>query len=310
MESTIIGVGNFPSIWPPLQHIEILRNAVEDHYLIISIDVNGRFIAELEKDSTILVKIIFNSIVVPPLVPYIFSICLSGEKINLHINGHEIPLDTGNQRKVMLAYDNVQAIKKEISIFNSSVIPCINPSLANSQSDHLFLSTLQDIDSKIIACDKYSLIRSSGLLRQIFIDGLLNTVNSKYKIKIAFKLLDSGGDMPVKSDKMIHWATLDPTDFPNARTIECNVNEFLNKPCLTMNNRKATVKDLIRACANAKGGVHLGRAKNTNEQSILDWDEAIQILGEEPSLLAIRDVCRISLQGFKGLVENIQKASF
>lgn len=305
MESTIFGVGNFPSTWPPLQYVEILKSAVEDHYLIVLIDVNGRFVAKLEKNSTTLVEIIFSPIVVPPLSPYIFSICLSGEKIDLHINGHEIPADTVNSKKIVLPYNG----KQEINVKNCSILPEINPALAKSKCDHLFLSTLQDIDSKILSCDKYSLIRASGLLRQIFIDGLLNTVNSKYKLKIEFKILDSSDDLPVKFDKMIHWISIDPTDFPKARTIECNVSDFLNTPCLTMNNSKANVKDLIRACANAKGGVHLGKARNENEQSILDLDEAIQILGEEPSLLAIRGVCRISLYGFKNLVQNIQKVS-
>lgn len=69
------------------------------------------------------------------------------------------------------------------------------------------------------------------------------------------------------------------------------------------------MSDLIRACANAKGGIHFGRTKIEDEQMVLDWDQAINLLGEEPSIRAIAAVCRVSLRGLSDLVSAIQNGA-
>jgi molybdenum-dependent DNA-binding transcriptional regulator ModE len=65
----------------------------------------------------------------------------------------------------------------------------------------------------------------------------------------------------------------------------------------------ATVRDLISACANAKGGVHLGKARTESEQRLLDWDEVFSVIGTEPSLAALAGICRVTLLGLLFCVE-------
>jgi hypothetical protein len=65
------------------------------------------------------------------------------------------------------------------------------------------------------------------------------------------------------------------------------------------------VKDLIKACANAKGGVHLGKARIEAEQFVLDWDQAMTFIGKEPSSMAIQGICRVVLAGLKDLALKI-----
>jgi hypothetical protein len=91
--------------------------------------------------------------------------------------------------------------------------------------------------------------------------------------------------------------TLDPSPFAGAQRVTRTLDQFLAAPCLRWNGADASVKDLIRACANVKGGVHLGKAKIAEEQALLDWDEVFSVIGEEPSLRALAGVCRVTLVG-------------
>ena len=86
-----------------------------------------------------------------------------------------------------------------------------------------------------------------------------------------------------------------------------DLDTVLKIPCLRVNNRTAAIADLIRACANAKGGVHLGKAKSSEEKVVVGWDKEVLLLGQEPSLLAVMGVCRVVLTGLRPLVYAIRK---
>ena len=53
--------------------------------------------------------------------------------------------------------------------------------------------------------------------------------------------------------------------FPEAKRVKVNLDSFLKAPSFTLDGVTATVKDLIQACANAKGGVHFGSAKTSEK---------------------------------------------
>jgi hypothetical protein len=178
-----------------------------------------------------------------------------------------------------------------------------------TEAGHLFLSTVIDLDQRVVAGDRYSLIRASGLLRQLLLDEtpLAHVVNREYRTPLEFQTMEFSQAPPVEPEA--HWRLLDPEPFPGAQTQNCSLKEFLAAPCLTWRGSCASVTDLIRACANAKGGVHLGRAKIADEQLLLDWDEVFSILGEQPSLRAIAAVCRVALRGLTGLVRAVESGS-
>ena len=93
--------------------------------------------------------------------------------------------------------------------------------------------------------------------------------------------------------------------FPGAKTIRISLEELLKAPCFKVEDLTATVRDLIRACANAKGGTHLGKARTSEENLVLDWDLTFRLIGEEPSLRAVASVCRLVLIGLEPLVHQM-----
>ena len=111
--------------------------------------------------------------------------------------------------------------------------------------------------------------------------------------------------LPVVPDD--HWQQLDATNFPGAKTITVDLQRLLAAPCLTTNGVTASVKDLIKACAHAKAGIHLGHTETDGEQAVLDLDTAVRLLGQEPSGRAVAGICRVVLRGLQPLAEAIMK---
>lgn len=177
--------------------------------------------------------------------------------------------------------------------------------MGKSEAEQLFLATLADIDSKVIEGTRYSLIRAAGLLRQLFLDAtpLIHDVNRNHRVKLQFERGEYRTQPPVTPDA--HWINPDCSPFPKAQTVSIDLDAFLKSPCLTQQRQTASIADLIKACSNVKGGVHLGKARSGEEKAVIDWDKAIELNGEQPSLLAIAGACRVALRGLKPLVSAV-----
>ena len=105
------------------------------------------------------------------------------------------------------------------------------------------------------------------------------------------------------------WLNLDCSLFPGAKTVRISLDEFLNARILKVKGQTATVKDVVKACANAKGGVHLGTAHSNEERLVVNFDETFIALRQDASLCAIEGICRVVLNGLRGLVEAITTAT-
>lgn len=67
-----------------------------------------------------------------------------------------------------------------------------------------------------------------------------------------------------------------------------------------------TVKDVIRAAANADGGVHFGSAKNPEEELVLALDKETMRFGQAASRHVLKDICGVVVEGVMPLVVEIQ----
>ena len=181
-----------------------------------------------------------------------------------------------------------------------------------TEQEELFVATVDDIKEKLGKGDKYSIIRSSGLLRQLLVDGecLVDIVNKPYRLKIEFETTDFTFQLPAEFRDLIFiaWETIDPSILPpSARKIRINKDKFLGAKCCSLEGRVFTVKDIIKACAHGRGGVHSGKAK-AEVQEVLDFDEILKLGGAEPSLLALAGILRVTLAALEPLVNHINKA--
>lgn len=174
-----------------------------------------------------------------------------------------------------------------------------------TDAERLFVESVRDIDRKVVAADSYSDIRAAGLLRQLTLDStpLVHQVNRGHRVPLRFRTMNVNRELP--SPPRILWLSLDPEPFPNAPTIDCSLTELLQAPCLRVNGKKVSVRDLIKACANVKGGVHLGAPRSDQERAVLEVDATLQISGTDLSVVAVAGICRVVLSGLRPLVEAV-----
>jgi len=300
-EGTLLAVYEFPKIWPPCENIEIIRKCSNNEEIKLIADTNGRlkFCIDTKEKTN---KYLFQPISVEGNGLNIICIRWSNLEVELTINGNKIIHNINAKDE---PYNLI--LKDQPQYCESPIIGHINIPTNASNAEKLFLETILDIEKKISSGSDYDLIRSAGLLRQLFIDEnpLVHAVNRNYRIEIVFKTADCQKELPEGLEKSIHISMLDSSKYPSAKTIESNIKNFLKAPCFKHDGTTATVKDLIKACANAKGGVHLGRGKTDEENSVLNLDEISSILGKEPSLLLVSDICKVSLKALLPLKNAI-----
>jgi hypothetical protein len=181
------------------------------------------------------------------------------------------------------------------------------PESALTREGRLFLATVRDLDEKMAAADEYSVLMASGLLRKLLLEGLIHVANRAHRLELRFHTIDFTRTPPIPSDTS--WSDLDPSAFPGAPTKACTLDEFLAAPCMEGKGHTASVKDVISACAHAKGAVHLGKPRTDEERAVLDWDEVVQLLGREASLWVMAGVCRVVLNALQDLVAAVQRGT-
>jgi hypothetical protein len=60
---------------------------------------------------------------------------------------------------------------------------------------------------------------------------------------------------------------------------------------------------------NVRGGVHLGKVRTAAQSVVIDWDNAIALLDEQPSLNAIAGLCRVVIRGLEPLAREIVESA-
>ena len=303
-EGTIFIVIVFPRPWPPPSDLELFSREEKGSGIRIIIDTQGRYILDIFSSDRDSKQYRFQPISLEGSGRALLSVSWSKQGASLRLNSQDIMLDDDVNGEPMIL-----KTKDDPLPVRGLILGNIEPEKNNSEAEYLFLTTVRDIDQKIVEGDRYNLIKAAGLLRLLFLDSkpLVHKVNRNYHIKYEFETIDFLGQPPLTPET--HRVDLDGFMFPDAKRIKINLDEFLKAPCFTMDGVTATVKDLIRACANAKGGVHFGSAKTSEESSILDWDRTFKLLGEEPSLANIKGVCRVSLRALKPLVEKVMSSA-
>jgi hypothetical protein len=219
----------------------------------------------------------------------------------LRLSGLTVPLvDPANDETFVLKTDPTPPASERI-------LPPVDPAAVADEADRFFLETLKDVEAKLAQGSRYALIRAAGLLRQLLLDAspLIHVVNRARRLSFSFVRV--GPSELTGVALLAQWFNPDVADFPGAATLSLNLDRFMKSPVLLFEGATANVAGLIKACANAKGGVHLGKATSSDEKTILDWDEAATVLGEEPSLKAIAGTCRVVLRAMRPLVEAIVK---
>ena len=162
----------------------------------------------------------------------------------------------------------------------------------------MFLHTVADLESRLASPTFYNIVRAAALVRQLLVDDhpLVHAANRHARIKLVFRPFDLRPYVPG-----LKWAapvTVDAS-LPNTAPIKSDL--FLSSKCLAIGTETYSIKDVIKHCANTRGGVHIGRA-DADEQRILDVDGSANIAVD---YLSGADVVPVSIAVMAGIARSV-----
>ncbi|ATC65201.1 hypothetical protein CMV30_15245 [Nibricoccus aquaticus] len=177
------------------------------------------------------------------------------------------------------------------------------------KAEAFFLRAIADLDETALKNDWYETLRGSAIMRQLLLDGMLSRANTRFCLKFKFRINDVEelpADVPSPES---HWFNLDPGSVTTREIIEINRDAFLARKCMLFKGQAASVKDVINACANSKGGVHYGPAKTEGDRTVIALDEAFKVSDVDISYVSMTGLFRITLVALKPLVSAILEDS-
>jgi len=220
---------------------------------------------------------------------------------SVRINGIEIGVaPVGSRLKgIHPLRSQPAAIKKKSAALSNEI-----PTDAND-AEALFIRTVANLAEASISNDWYVLLKSSAHLRLLLLDDLLHKANERHKLKIQFRVAVPGDMPPIDFNKF--WHNIAPHDLPEQQLGNINLDQFLKLRVFESRNDSVTVKDVIRAAANADGGVHLDTSKHTQEKLVLALDKEAMRFGQAASRHMLKDICSVVVASSVPLVEHIQR---
>jgi hypothetical protein len=229
------------------------------------------------------------------------SINYTPSRPSVRINGTEIhvaPIGSRQKGIHQLRTQPVAIPNKPLAL--TSVIPA-----GASDAEALFIRSISDLVEASISNDWYVLLKSSAPLRLLLIESLLHKANERHNLKIKFRVASTGHMPPIDVDKL--WHNIAPHDLPEQLLVDVNLDQFLQLRVFKSRHGSVTVRDVIRAAANADGGVHLGTPKKSQEELVLTLDKEAMRFGQVASRHILKDICTVVVASAVPLVEYIQR---
>ncbi|HET6204765.1 MAG TPA: hypothetical protein VFI25_18380 [Planctomycetota bacterium] len=177
-----------------------------------------------------------------------------------------------------------------------------------TDAESLFVDTVQDLRGICLQPTPYSLLRASGLLRQLLLDStpLIHAVNQKQRVQLWFEVSDLEAE-GTKAEGIGGWRNLFP-GIPGVPTQRLDLAGFLREVPLWWEGRKFTVRDVILTAANAKGGVHAGPPKDEKQAALLGLDAFLKLFGTDASINVCLQIAAVTLRAVGPLLGQVLRA--
>lgn len=181
--------------------------------------------------------------------------------------------------------------------------------LLSMDDDHLFLLTLEDLETCLRLPTEYNLLRTAALLRKLLLDAsnLLTRVNRGHRLKLRFRfvrheLVEMPGARLVAAALTVQPGPQSPIE---GHIVEGPVRQLLAAPGGFFMGHLASIKDLIRHASNIEGGVHRGDPKSDDERMLRSYGEVLWFNDLPAYLRAIQGVGQVVLEGLAPLRDAV-----
>ncbi len=290
--------------WPPQEVCQLLSREIEGVVHQVLAHPAG-FLTLLLKDEVEEQAFFFSRIVFDgPTNLVKLAISCGSEDPTMCINGEMVPLqdDPLKARALILPTHGVLE-------FRPSSLETVLPSSPVGASDveTLFIRAVHDISVAGDSDDWYTVLRTSGTLRLLLLDGMMHKANARLREEIFFETSDFSAKLPTEAPAPeIVWCCVSRDGGGPVAAIRVSLDKFLSTPVLKTSEVTASVRDVINACANALGAVHFGGPRGAKEEAVVEFDKVHVLFGSKPSLRSLQDICQVTVRALHPLVLAIQ----
>lgn len=278
--------------------------------VIFTETINGiQFLLICLPDGSLGVRIVRNStnedyetdIIVPESTfKVVLSINYSPLQPSIRINGIDIesaPLGTRTK--------NIFPLRAQPAAFvEERPLPSQHIPEDASDAEALFIRTVGDLSSASQSHDWYTLLKSSASLRLLLLDGLLHKANQRHTMILQFRVAAPEPPPPVEFDRL--WHAVSPQGLPTQNVASISLDKFLKHRVFESKTGAITIKDVIRAAANADGGVHFDAPRQPQEELMLALDSGSMRMGQTASRHLLKNICAVVVESTMPLLEKIQ----
>lgn len=176
----------------------------------------------------------------------------------------------------------------------------------------LFLETLRDLERYVAEANDYSMLRASGLLRQLLVDkhALMHQVNRAHMFKLRFPVCGRAYRETVLADAPIFYSALGGIHssgaFPH-QLEEVSLDRFLATQVLKLGDQLLTIADLISISANVLGGIHKGDPATEKEQALAEFSRSVTAGGRALNAAQLKPIILVVLDALRPLREAVAR---
>lgn len=175
-----------------------------------------------------------------------------------------------------------------------------------TESETLFLRTLDDIERRLSQTEPYEILFIAALIRKLFLDDfpLVDQVNRSHRLKLSFETT-LPFELPAGVPAPTFWTVqdgLDPdTAIPGKRRHVASRDQFFQTIVTIVNDHRYSIREVILFEANVMGAVHAGSPKTDKEQALKQINSTISVGGYASSLRQLQAIARVVLKALAPL---------
>jgi hypothetical protein len=182
-------------------------------------------------------------------------------------------------------------------------------------SEELFIWIFDDMTEKVAKPSIYKMIKTSALLRQLYLDErpVVHQANRNHKLKLLYTIVGPDIQMSTSASTpgtvlgVNYRMTYVPVDV-KIKTHTRNENRFMNFEVVGTEGYSFKVSEVIKVIAHCYGGVHLHQP--SGREKILIGLFANHKFGNiSQAFLLIQSIARTTLQGLDPLYQHVKSAS-
>jgi hypothetical protein len=170
-----------------------------------------------------------------------------------------------------------------------------------------FLDTIRDLEQCANSPREYDVVRSSALVRRLFLDGgrsLFDLVNKEYRAPLIFDVVETG-ELPFEVD--VRFALAPGFEIPNAPgRVTKQRDAFFKMQVGKIKGERFTVYELVNYTCYVLGGVHISHPSGVTQISLDEIDRRLEINGMKTSVTFFRNLDAIVLNAVNPLVERVR----